>query len=136
MKTLRMMVVAMAAMCVLLATPVFTAGPTFRADYRFRGTALTDFKPVGSADWKVQNGEIVGTAKGTNGGWLLLGDQEFQDTQMYASVQCVGGCKTGFVMRAEQTPDGAMTGVPMSVPENDLVPYIVQMHAIVKELSR
>ena len=35
MKTLRMMVVAMAAMCVWLATPVFTAGPTFRADYRF-----------------------------------------------------------------------------------------------------
>ena len=131
-----MMVVAMAAMCVLLATSVFTAGPTFRADYRFSGTALTDFKPVGSADWKVQNGEIVGTAKDTNGGWLLLGGKEFQDTQMYASVKCVGGCKAGFVMRAEKTPDGGMKGVLMSVTENDLVPYIVKLDASGKEISR
>ena len=136
MKTLRMMAVAMAATCVLLPTSVFTAGPTFRADYRFRATALTDFKPVGSADWKVQNGEIVGTAKDTNGGWLLLGGKEFQDTQMYASVKCVGSCKAGFVMRAEKTPDGGMKGVLMSVTENDLVPYIVKMDASGKETSR
>ena len=32
MKNLRMMVVATAAMCVLPALSVFTAGPTFRAD--------------------------------------------------------------------------------------------------------
>jgi hypothetical protein len=95
MKTLRMMVVAMAAMSVWLATSVFTAGPTFRADYRFSGTALTDFKSVGSADWKVQNGEIVGTAKDTNGGWLLLGDKEFQDTQMYASIKCAAAARPG-----------------------------------------
>ena len=136
MKNLRMMVVATAAMCVLLAMSVFTAGPTFRADYRFSGTALTDFKPVGSADWKVQNGEIVGTAKDANGGWLLLGGKEFQDTQMYASVKCVGGCKAGFVMRAEKTPDGGMKGVLMSVTENDLVPYIVKIDASGKEISR
>ena len=136
MKTLRMMVVAMAAMSVWLATSVFTAGPTFRADYRFSGTALTDFKSVGSADWKVQNGEIVGTAKDTNGGWLLLGGKEFQDTQMYASVKCVGGCKAGFVMRVEKTPDGGMKGVLMSVTDNDLVPYIVKIDASGKEISR
>ncbi len=136
MKNLRMMVVATAAMCVLLAMSVFTAGPTFRADYRFSGTALTDFKPVGSADWRVQNGEIVGTAKDTNGGWLLLGGKEFQDTQMYASVKCVGGCKAGFVMRAEKTPDGGMKGVLMSVTENDLGPYIVKIDASGKEISR
>jgi len=136
MKHLRMMVVATAAMCVSLAMSVFTAGPTFKADYRFSGTALTDFKAVGSADWKVQNGEIVGVAKDANGGWLLLGGKEFQDTQMYASVKCVGGCKAGFVMRAEKTPDGGMKGVLMSVTENDLVPYLVTIDATGKEISR
>src|SRR6188474_605299 len=136
MKHLRMMVVATAAVCVSLAMSVFTAGPTFRADYRFSGTALTDFKAVGSADWKVQNGEIVGTAKDANGGWLLLGGKEFQDAQMYASVKCVGGCKAGFVMRAEKTPDGGMKGVLMSVTENDLVPYVVTIDATGKEISR
>ena len=67
----RAMAVATTAVCVLLAVSVFTAGPTFRADYRFTGTALTGFKPIGQADWKVQNGEIVGTPKDANGGWLL-----------------------------------------------------------------
>ena len=136
MKNLRMMVGATAATCVLLAMSVFTAGPTFRADYRFNGTALTDFKPVGSAEWKVENGEIVGTARDTTGGWLLIAAKEFQDTQMYASVKCVGSCRAGLVMRAEKTPDGGMKGVLMSLTENDLLPYIVKIDATGKEVSR
>jgi hypothetical protein len=122
--------------CVLFAISVFTAGPTFRPDYRFAGTALTGFKPMGQAEWTVQNGEIVGTPKDTSGGWLLLDGKEFQDTQMYASVHCVGQCKAGFVMRAEKTPDGGMKGILMSVSENDLVPYVVKIDASGKELSR
>jgi 3-keto-disaccharide hydrolase len=136
MKNLHMLVGTTAATCVLLAMSVFTAGPTFRADYRFSGTALTDFRPVGSADWMVQNGEIVGTARDVKGGWLLLGGKEFQDTQMYASVKCAGSCSAGFVMRAEKTPDGGMKGVLMSLTENDLVPYIVKIDAAGKEVTR
>src|SRR6478672_9721551 len=124
------------AVCVLFAISVFTAGPTFRPDFRFAGTALTGFKPMGQAEWTVQNGEIVGTPKDSNGGWLLLDGKEFQDTQMYASVKCVAPCKAGFVMRAEKTPDGGMKGVLMSVSENDLVPYLVKVDASGKELSR
>ena len=45
------------------ASGVMAAGPTFRADYRFTGTSLSGFTPLGQADWKVQNGEIVGTPK-------------------------------------------------------------------------
>lgn len=133
----RAMAMAVAtAVCVLFAISVFTAGPTFRPDYRFAGTALTGFKPMGQAEWTVQNGEIVGTPKDSNGGWLLLDGKEFQDTQMYASVKCVAPCKAGFVMRAEKTPDGGMKGVLMSVTENDLVPYLVKIDAGGKELSR
>src|SRR5262245_24461206 len=79
----RAYLMAVAAIPLLLMLPVSGAGPTFRADYKFTGTALTAFKPVGQADWKVQNGEIVGTPKDANGGWLLLDAKGFQDTQMY-----------------------------------------------------
>src|SRR5262245_54122973 len=132
----RAYLMAVAAFSLLLMLPVSGAGPTFRADYRFTGTALTAFKPLGQADWKVQNGEIVGTPKDANGGWLLLDGKGFQDTQMYASVKCTAGCKAGFLMRAEKTPDGGMKGVLMSVTENDLVPYMVKIDAQGKEVSR
>ena len=35
--------VATTAMCVTFAGSLFTAGPTFKADYRFTGTALGGF---------------------------------------------------------------------------------------------
>ncbi|HMF41528.1 MAG TPA: FG-GAP-like repeat-containing protein, partial [Polyangia bacterium] len=127
---------AVAAIIGLSILPVSGAGPTFRADYRFTGSSLSAYKPVGQADWKVVNGEIVGTPKDANGGWLLLDGKGFQDTQMYASVKCTAGCKAGFLMRAEKTPDGGMKGVLMSVTENDLVPYMVKIDAQGKEISR
>jgi hypothetical protein len=127
---------AVAAILGLSILPVSGAGPTFRADYRFTGTSLTAFKPIGQADWKVVNGEIVGTPKDANGGWLLLDGKSFQDTQLYASVKCTAGCKTGFLMRATKTPDGGMKGVLMSATENDLVPYLVKIDAQGKEISR
>src|SRR5690348_1935271 len=129
-------VVAAAAVCTLLAASVFATGPTFRADYRFTGTSLTAFKPLGQADWKVQNGEIVGTPKDAAGGWLLLDGKSFQDLQLYASVKCVAGCKAGLLMRAEKTSDGGMKGVLMSLAENDMVPYMVKIDAQGREVSR
>src|SRR5262245_6770246 len=131
----RMTAVATTALCALAAT-VFTAGPTFRADYRFAGSSLTGFKPIGQAEWKVQNGEIVGTPKDASGGWLLLDGKEVQDTQIYARVKCVNGCKAGILMRAEKMADGGIKGVLMSVSENDLVSYVVKMDATGKEISR
>ena len=133
--TKRIMAVATMGLCALAAT-VFTAGPTFRADYRFTGSSLTGFRPLGAAEWRVQNGEIVGTPKDASGGWLLLDGKEFQDTQIYASVKCVAGCKAGVLMRAEKTADGGMKGLLMSVTENDLVPYVVKIDAAGKEISR
>ena len=51
-------------------------------------------------------------------------------------MKCVEGCRAGFLMRAEKTPDGGMKGVLMSVTENDLVPYTVKIDANGKEVSR
>src|SRR6478672_3140225 len=136
MRHVRTFLTATAALCLLFAISVFTAGPTFRADYRFSGSALTGFKPLGQAAWSVQNGEIVGTPKDASGGWLLVDGKEFQDLQLYASVKCAAGCKAGYLMRAEKTSDGGMKGILMSLTEGDLVPYMVKIDAQGKEISR
>ena len=70
------------------------AGPTFRPDVVFRGSALTGWTPLGDADWKAQNGEIIGTPKQPGGGWLVLGTS-FQDVAIFSNVTCTGGCKVG-----------------------------------------
>jgi 3-keto-disaccharide hydrolase/FG-GAP-like repeat len=129
-------VVAVAALLAMLILPVLGAGPTFRADYRFTGTNLTAFKSLGQAEWKVQNGEIVGTPKDSNGGWLLLDGKAFQDVGLYASVKCTAGCKGGILMRVAKTPDGGMKGVLMSLTEGDLASYDVTLDAQGKETKR
>jgi hypothetical protein len=136
MKHSRTAILAATAICALSAATVFAAGPTFRADYRFTGSGLSGFKSFGQADWKVQNGEIVGTPKNPGGGWLLLDGKAFQDTQMYASVKCAGGCRAGMLMRAGKTPEGGLKGVLMSLTEDDLVPYMVTIDAQGREISR
>ena len=132
-RALLMTVVVMGAS---MLVPTYAAGPTFRADYKFTGTALTGFTPIGQADWKVQGGEIVGTPKDATGGWLLLNGRSLQDLQMYASVKCAGACKAGFLMRAEKTANGGLKGVLMSLTENDLTSYLVQIDAQGREISR
>jgi len=139
MKRLRKALLGISALAVgLLAvvSPLTAAGPTFRADYRFSGTSLSGFTPMGQADWKVQNGEIVGTPKDASGGWLLLNGKSLQDLQMYADVKCVAGCKAGFLMRAAKTADGGMKGILMSVTEGDLNSYLVKVDAQGREVSR
>ena len=137
MRQLRAGLLTTAALCVWLAASVFTtAGPTFRADYRFTGSSLAAFKPLGQADWKIQNGEIVGTPRDPSGGWLLVDGKAFQDVQIYSSVKCVSGCKSGILMRAEKTADGGMKGILMSLTEGDLSSYSVTLDARGRELSR
>ena len=45
----------------VFALTTYAAGPTFRPDVLFKGSALTGWTPLGQADWRAQNGEIVGT---------------------------------------------------------------------------
>ncbi|MCC7009640.1 MAG: VCBS repeat-containing protein [Acidobacteria bacterium] len=132
----RAMWAAAAALAVAAILPGQAAGPTFRADYRFTGTSLSAFTPIGQADWKVQNGEIVGTPKDATGGWLLVNGAALQDLQMYAEVKCVAGCKAGYLVRAEKTPDGGMKGVLMSLTDGDLQPYLVKIDAQGREVGR
>ena len=56
----------------VFALTTYAAGPTFRPDVVFRGSSLTGWTPLGQADWRAQNGEIIGTPKAPDGGWLVL----------------------------------------------------------------
>ena len=108
-----------------LVLSINAAGPTFRPDVVFKGSTLTGWTPLGDADWKAQNGEIIGTPKQPGGGWLVL-DKWFQDVAVFSNVTCAGGCKVGVLLRAEKTPEG-MKGIYVSLTEGDLLSYAVKL---------
>ena len=112
---------------------VFAVGPSFRPDATVK--SLDGWRALGQADWKAQNGEIVGTPKpGGSGGWLVL-DRSYQDVGFYASFRCTGGCKTGVLLRAEKTPQG-MKGVYVALTGEDVGGYRVTLDSEGRELQR
>src|SRR5947208_13565505 len=85
--------------------------PDFKPDATFKGSALTGWHTVGQAQWRAENGELIGRdAAGGSGGWLVM-DKGFQDLMLYANIKCDGTCKTGVLLRAQKTPDGGMKGI-------------------------
>ena len=116
--------------CVLVWS-LNAAGPTFRPDVVFKGSALAGWTRLGDADWKAENGEIIGTPKQPAGGWLVL-DKSFQDVAVFSNVTCNGGCKAGLLLRAEKTADG-MKGVYVSLTPGDLLSYVVTLDAQVED---
>jgi 3-keto-disaccharide hydrolase len=129
-RTLSALVIVISA----LVLSMDAAGPTFRPDVVFRGSALTGWTPLGDADWRAQNGEIIGTSKQPGGGWLVLG-KSFQDVAIFSNVTCTGGCKAGVLLRAEKTPEG-MKGIYVSLTEGDLLSYAVRIDPEGKDLGR
>lgn len=122
------------ALCVWSAD-VFSAGPSFRPDVTFGGGSLAAWRPLGDADWRAENGEIVGTPKQGGGGWLLL-DRSYQDAALHASFRCSASCKTGVLFRAEKTGDGGLKGVFVSLSEGDVAAYRVTLDAQGRETAR
>src|SRR5262245_59314231 len=88
--------------------------PEFIPDYTFQGSQLTGWRSLGDADWRAENGTLIGTARpGTSGGWLIF-DKSYQDVAFYSKFRCAAPCKTGLLVRAEETPDG-LKGLFVSV---------------------
>ena len=56
----------------VFAIPVRTAGPSFHPDATLKGSTLTGWHTLGSAAWRIDNGELVGTPAQATGGWLVL----------------------------------------------------------------
>ena len=131
--TLRRTLLAAAGAAIIL-WPAIGAGPTFIPDFTFKGSTLTGWHPLGDADWRAESGEIIGTPKSAGGGWLLM-DKALQDTGIYASFKCTGGCRTGLLLRAEKTADG-MKGLLVSLTEGEQGLFRVTLDARGQETHR
>lgn len=118
-----------------VAATAFAAAPnTFAPDWTFKGSSLTGLKTLGQADWKAENGELIGTPKAASGGWLVL-DKALQDAAFFGSFRCSAGCKTGVLMRMQKTATD-MRGVYLSLTDGDLASYAVQLDAQGVETAR
>lgn len=118
----------------LAAAGALAAGPPFTPDATFHGSSLTGWHTLGQAQWTASNGEITGTPKSPDGGWLLM-DRSIQDVGIYASFQCPAGCKTGIIMRAQKTADG-MKGLLVSLTDGDVGLFRITLDAGGKETAR
>jgi len=102
-------------MCLLV--PGAGGNKNFVPDWTFKGSSLGSFRMLGDAQWRAENGEIVGVPKTPEGGWLIL-DKPLQDTQFASTFRCTGGCKAGVMLRVESTAEG-MRGVYVALPEGE-----------------
>ena len=122
---------------VVMATGLSGAGPkNFKPDATFSGSTLSGWRTLGDAEWKAQNGELIGAAKpGTAGGWLVM-DKPFQDIRLFTSYRCTGECKSGVLLRAQPTADGGLRGVYVSLTDGELGTYSVTLDAQGREIAR
>lgn len=123
-----------AAIALLFATPAFAGGPSFHPDVTFHGSSLAGWHTLGTATWRAENGEVIGTPQSPDGGWLML-DRSYQDVGLYADFRCTGGCETGALFRAEKTADG-WKGIYVALTEPDTPSYSVTLDAQGKILTR
>jgi hypothetical protein len=120
----------------LAAVWIGAQGPAndFRPDSTFGGSTLAGWHTLGSSQWKAQNGELIGTATGPGGGWLVL-DASYQDLIFFARFRCAGECRTGVLFRAEKTAEG-MTGVYVALNAGELAAFRVTLDAAGRETAR
>jgi hypothetical protein len=117
-----------------MTVPVAGGPRNFVPDWTFTGNALTGWQSVGQADWRVENGEIVGRPKSPEGGWLVL-NQQLQDVQVTTMFRCVTGCSAGVMVRAEKTADG-IKGVYVSAIGGEVGAYALKLDAQGREVGR
>jgi len=120
----------------LALLPHAVANKNFAPDWTFQGSSLRSARTVGNAEWRAENGEIVGSPKSAEGGWLIL-DQPLQDVQFAATFRCAAGCRAGVLLRAQSTPEG-IRGVYVSLPDGDnpAAAFALQLDAQGHELKR
>jgi len=132
----RSFAVAVAAVAAMVIGIHAQRPANFIPDGAVKGSALTGWHVVGDADWKAENGELVGKAKpGANGGWLVM-DKSFQDVEVFTNYRCTGACTSGVLLRAQKTAAGGLSGVYVSLTDGDLASYAVAYDAQGKELTR
>ena len=109
--------------------------PDFRPDGTFTGSSLKGWQVGGDADWKAQDGQLIGRSTSAAGGWLIM-STPLQDLQFYANVRCEAKCSPGVLLRAERSPDGGLKGIYISFADGDFASYRVTLTARGQETSR
>lgn len=109
-------------------------GLSFQPDHTFKGSSLKGWHTVGNSNWKAQNGEIIGTSTGSNGGWLVL-DSSYQDVGFHALFKLNGNSESGILFRREKT-DGGYRGVFLSLKKDDIAPYSITYDEQGREVKR
>ena len=99
----------------VLMLPRAGANKNFVPDWTFTGSSLTGTQTLGSAEWRAENGEIVGTPKSPEGGWLIF-DKPLEDVEFASTYRCTGGCKTGVMVRTQSSASG-VRGVFVALPD-------------------
>jgi hypothetical protein len=125
---------AVALSVLAMTSPVDGISKNFAPDVVFSGSNLTGWRTLGKAEWRAQNGEIVGTAK-SGDGWVMP-DRSYEDVAVSAMFRCGSGCQTGVLLRAEKTPEGGFKGIFVSLNEGDLASYRVTLNAEGLQLSK
>ena len=77
-----------------LLSVIFAATHDFVPDVVFKGSSLAGWRSLGHADWRADNGEVIGTPKDQDGGWLIF-DKSWQDVQFYTEFRCSAQCDAG-----------------------------------------
>ena len=116
------------------AQQFLSPSPDFMPDWTFKGSSLSDWRPIGAAKWKAENGVITGTPSDAGGGWLLL-NKSLQDVQFFTRMQSAGNYNSGVLLRVEKSDTG-MSGIFVSLREGDLKSYRLTLDSNGKELQR
>ena len=127
-------IVAMAGS--LLFLPTAGANKNFVPDWTFKGSALGQWRTLGAAQWRAEDGHIIGVPKTEEGGWLIF-DKPLQDVQFASTFRCSGGCRAGVMLRAQSTADG-ISGVFVVLPDpkNSAAAFALKLDSHGREISR
>ncbi len=124
----------LAAACALTWV-VLAATHDFVPDEVFRGSSLAGMRMLGAASWRAENGAIIGSPTGPEGGWLIMA-KSYQDLQFYTDFHCAAECNAGILFRAEKTATGNIKGVYISLKPGDTESYELELSPDGKEVSR
>ncbi len=132
MSTKTMFSIAAAVFCLLSA--IFAATHDFIPDFTFKGSSLTGWHEFGNANWRAENGEIVGHS--SSAGRRLAGARQgLSGYRILYGIPLRGEMRRGRAAAREKTPDGGWKGVYVSL-DGEPGPYEVTLNAEGKELSR
>src|SRR5689334_9384721 len=118
----------------VLLSAIFAATRDFIPDFTFQGSSLNGWRVLGQANWRAESGEIVGTPRGQDGGWLLL-DKSYQDVELSTEFRCAENCDAGLLVRAEKTSEGGLKGIYVAL-SGDGGSFEVTLNGEGKELNR